>query len=126
MSKGYVQEYAAYYTDMNRDRLDNFESWSELNDYLKKQPILLNLVSYADSKGIRRRPYLINESRDLLESILRGFIVRHFWGYEGYYPVYFESDNLVNKAVELLETGKASPSAVVNEEYKESVREKTG
>ena len=124
MSKGYVQEYAAYYTDIHRDKLDKFDSWGELNEYLKRQPILLNLVSYADSKGIRRRPYLINESRDLLESLLRGFIVRHFWGYDGYYPVYFESDNLVNKAVELLETGKATPTAIVNEKYKEYLGEK--
>ena len=118
MSKGLVQGYAAYYTDMNRSKLDEYESWEELNEFLKKQPLLLNLVSFADSKGIRRRPYLINESRDLLESLLRGFIVRHFWGYDGYYPVYFEADHLVNKAVELLETGKASPRAIVNEEYK--------
>ncbi len=118
MSKGFVQEYAAYYTDMYREKLEGYESWSELNDYLKKQPLLLNLVSYADSKGIRRRPYLINESRDLLESLLRGFIVRHFWGYDGYYPVYLESDDLVNIAVELLETGKATPNAVINERYK--------
>ena len=118
MSKGYVQEYAAYYTDINRSKLQKFESYSELNDYLKMQPLLLNLVSYADSKGIRRRPYLINESRELLESLLRGFIVRHFWGYDGYYPVYLESDEVVNSAVELLETGKASPDAIVNEEYK--------
>lgn len=125
MSKGYVQEYAAYYTDIHRERLDKFDSWSELNDYLKRQPILLNLVSYADSKGIRRRPYLINESGELLESILRGFIVRHFWGYDGYYPVYFETDNLVNKAVELIEKGNASPSAIVNEQYKELLQEKS-
>ena len=118
MNKGLVQEYAAYYTDSHRNILEKFTSWNDLNDYLKKQPVLLNLVSYADSKGIRRRPYLISESSDLLESTLRGFIVRHFWGYDGYYPVYFESDNLVNKAVELLETGKASPSAIVNEKYK--------
>lgn len=119
MNKGYVQEYAAYYTDLNRAKLQKFESWEELNEYLKKQPLLLNLVSFADSKGIRRRPYLIHESRDLLESLLRGFVVRHFWGYDGYYPVYFESDALVNKAVEFLETGKASPNAIVNEEYKD-------
>ena len=118
VSKGYVQEYAAYYTDINREKLEKYESWSELNEYLKMQPLLLNLVSYADSKGIRRRPYLINESRDLLESLLRGFIVRHFWGYDGYYPVYLESDDLVNKAVELIETGKATPKAILNEEYK--------
>lgn len=118
MSKGYVQGYAAYYTDIKREKLEKFETWEELNNYLKKQPLLLNLVSYADSKGVRRRPYLINESRNLLESLLRGFIVRHFFGYDGYYPVYFESDDVVNKAVEFLETGQASPSAIVNEEYK--------
>ncbi len=119
MSKGYVQEYAAYYTDINRSKLEGFESWEELNDYLKKQPLLLNLVSYADSKGIRRRPFLIEEARGLLESTLHGFIVRHFWGYDGYYPVYFETDQLVNKAVELIERGKASPSAIVRESYKQ-------
>lgn len=118
MGKGYVQEYAAYYTDVNRRKLEKFESYTDLNDYLKIQPLLLNLVSFADSKGVRRRPYLINESRDLLESLLRGFIVRHFWGYDGYYPVLLESDDLVNKAVELLEIGKASTNAIVNEEYK--------
>lgn len=119
MSKGYVQEYAAYYTDINRSKLEGFESWEELNDYLKKQPLLLNLVSYADSKGIRRRPFLIEEARGLLESTLHGFIVRHFWGYDGYYPVYFETDQLVNKAVELIERGKAAPSAIVRESYKQ-------
>lgn len=118
MSRGLVQEYAAYYTDLNRPKLENFDSWKELHEYLKKQPTLINLVSYADSKGIRRRPYLINDARELLESLLNGFIVRHFWGYDGYYPVYFESDNLVNKAVELLEKRKASPSAIINKEYK--------
>ena len=118
MSKGYVQEYAAYYADINRSKLEEFESYIDLNEYLKKQPLLLNLVSFADSKGVRRRPYLINESRDLLEAFLRGFIVRHFWGYDGYYPVFLESDNLVNKAVELLEDGKASLTAIISEEYK--------
>lgn len=118
MSKGYVQEYAAYYTDLNRNKLEQFDSYTDLNEYLKKQPLLLNLVSFADSKGVRRRPYLINESKNLLESFLRGFIVRHFWGYDGYYPVFLESDSLVNKAVELLEDGKASPAAITNEDYK--------
>ena len=78
---------------------------------------MINLVSYADSKGIRRRPFLIQDSRDLLESVLHGFIVRHFWGYDGYYPVYFETDDLVNKAVELIERGKASHTAIINEAY---------
>lgn len=118
MSKGLVQEYAAYYTDANRLKLEKFKTWEELHDYLKKQPNLLNLISYADSKGVRRRPYLINEASELLESVLNGFIVRHFFGYDGYYPVFFESDKLVNKAVELLERGKASPRAIVNQEYK--------
>ena len=117
-SKGLIQEYAAYYTDLNRSKLEKYETWKELSDYLKKQPTLINLVSYADSKGIRRRPYLINDASVLLESQLNGFIVRHFWGYDGFYPVLFENDKLVNKAVELLERGKASPKSIANQNYK--------
>lgn len=118
VNKGIVQEYAAYYTDINRSKLTDFQSWDELNKYLKRQPLLINLVSYADSKGVRRRPYLISNATEILESLLNGFIVRHFWGNDGYYPVFFETDELVNKAVELLERGMSNKEAILDGDYK--------
>ena len=112
-----VQEYAMLYSDENRSKLSGFDSWFELYRYLQKQPLLENLVSYADYKGIRRRPYYIEESRQLLESQLYAYIIRNFWGEEGFYSVLSEKDNVVKKAIELITSGKASPDAVANRLY---------
>lgn len=112
-----VQEYAMLYSDENRSKLSGFDSWFELYRYLQKQPLLENLVSYADYKGIRRRPYYIEESRQLLESQLYAYIIRNFWGEEGFYSVLVEKDNVVKKAIELITSGKALPEAVANRLY---------
>ena len=112
-----VQEYAMLYSDENRSKLSGFDSWFEFYRYLQKQPLLENLVSYADYKGIRRRPYYIEESRQLLESQLYAYVIRNFWGEEGFYSVLVEKDNVVKKAIELITSGKALPDAVANGLY---------
>lgn len=119
VNKNLVQEYAMLYSDENRNKLDKFKSWHELYLHLKKQPLLLNLVSYVDSKGVRQRPYYISESRNLLESQLHAYIIRNFWGEEGFFAVLMEKDNLVDKAIELITSGKAAPKAVAKLLYAE-------
>jgi carboxyl-terminal processing protease len=114
-----IQEYAMVYSDRNRDKLSKFKSWEDLHRYLRMQPLLTNLVSYADSKGVRQRPYYIEESRKLLESQLEAYIIRNFWGEEGFYAVLMENDNVVDKAIEMIVTGKTVPEAIVRELYKE-------
>ncbi len=112
-----VQEYAMIYSDKNRDKLKVLESTERLHSYLLRQPLIMNLVSYADSLGIRRRPYYIQESYDLLENQLIAFIVRNFFGEEGFYSVLSQDDALINRAIQLIERGMASPESVVKEKY---------
>ncbi|MDR1743971.1 MAG: S41 family peptidase [Dysgonamonadaceae bacterium] len=107
-----LQEYATVYSDMNKKRLQEFETWPEMHSFLRKQPLLVNLASYADNKGIRRRPYYIEESRDLIESQVEALIIRNFFGEEGFYSVLMKSDKLLMKATELIETGKNTTDAV--------------
>lgn len=107
-----IQEYATIYSDSYKNRLGNFETWQDMHSYLRKQPLLLNLVSYADSKGIRRRPYYIEESASLLESQLEALIIRNYFGEEGFYSVLLKNDKLVHRAIELIETGKDKPDAI--------------
>lgn len=107
-----IQEYATIYSDSYKNRLGNFETWQDMYSYLRKQPLLLNLVSYADSKGIRRRPYYIEESASLLESQLEALIIRNYFGEEGFYSVLLKNDKLVHRAIELIETGKDKPDAI--------------
>ncbi len=112
------ERYSMIYSDMYRERLGSFESWQELYKYLRQQPLLLNLASFADNNGIRRRPYYIQESGELLENAMYAYIVRNFFGEEAFWAAYYKEDPLIKKGVELIEKGKTSQDAVTNEEYR--------
>lgn len=118
-NRDYILEYAMTYSDMYRNKLSEFNSGEELADHLFKQPLLVNLVSFADNKGIRLRPYYIEESRKMFERQLVSYIVRNFKGEEEFYKIYQQSDNLLQKAVQLIEKGLTSPAAVKAEQYKD-------
>ena len=117
-NKGLIEEYAVTYSDANKQKLQEFQSADDLSRYLYKQPLLINLVSYADNKGIRPRPYYIEESRNLLERQLVSYIVRNFFGEEGYFSVYMQEDSLMKKSVDFIEKGLTKPQAVVQKRYK--------
>ena len=118
-NRDYILEYAMTYSDMYKNKLSEFNSGEELADHLFKQPLLVNLVSFADNKGIRPRPYYIEESRKMFERQLVSYIVRNFKGEEEFYKIYQQSDKLLQKAVQLIEKGLTSPAAVKAEQYKD-------
>ena len=112
------EQYAMLYSDMNRKKLSRYDHWEELYHYLRQQPLLMNLVSYADHNGIRRRPYYIQESAELLENMLYAYIIRNFFGEEAFWAAYHKRDKLIKMGVELIETGKASHEAILREAYR--------
>lgn len=112
------EKYAMLYSDMNRVKLSSFKTWPELYRYLQQQPLLLNLVSFADHNGIRRRPYSIQESSELLENAMYAYIIRNFFGEEAFWAAYHKNDLLIKKGIELIETGMTSHQSVVDEVYK--------
>lgn len=112
------EQYAMLYSDMNRKKLSRYDHWEELYHHLRQQPLLMNLVSYADHNGIRRRPYYIQESAELLENMLYAYIIRNFFGEEAFWAAYHKRDKLIKMGVELIETGKASHEAILREAYR--------
>ncbi|SCD21429.1 Deoxycytidylate deaminase domain [Proteiniphilum saccharofermentans] len=112
------EKYAMLYSDMNREKLNSFDTWQELYRYLQQQPLLLNLVSFADHNGIRRRPYYVQESSELLENVMYAYIIRNFFGEEAFWAAYQKEDPLMKKGIELIETGKTTHQSIVDEEYK--------
>ena len=117
-NRDFIQEYAVTYSDMHKQKLQEFQSAEDLARFLYKQPLLLNLVSFADNKGIRPRPFYIEESHKLFERHLISYIVRNFFGEESYYSVYMQDDILMKRAVNFIEKGLAKPESVVQERYK--------
>ena len=118
VNKRLDEQYAMLYSDSNRKKLSSFDTWLELYRFLRQQPLLLNLVSYADNNGIRRRPYYIQESSDLFEKNLHAYIVRNFFGEEAFWAAYYKDDPLIHKGIELIETNKTEKASIINEEYK--------
>ncbi len=117
VNRRFDEEYAMLYSDLHRDKLSRYDTWQELRKYLLQQPLLLNLVSYADYHGIRRRPYYIQESSELFENVMTAYIIRNFFGEEAFWEAYQQEDPLIRKGIELIETGKTTRVAVVSEAY---------
>ncbi|SHG29171.1 S41 family peptidase [Dysgonomonas macrotermitis] len=117
-NNGLIYESAFLYTDKNRQRLESFKTWEELDAYLSYQPLVQNLVSLAENKGIRNRPYLVSESRSLLMIQLKANIVRNIFGDEGFYSIILKDDIVLKKAIELMQAGKAQPGMIRSGGYK--------
>lgn len=113
------EEYAMLYSDINREKLSGFGKWQEMYSYLRQQPLLLNLVSYADHHGIRRRPYYIQESSELLDNVMHAYIVRTFFGEEAFWEAFYKDDPLIKEGVKLIETGKTTKEAIMSEAYRQ-------
>jgi carboxyl-terminal processing protease len=118
-NSGIIYEYAFIYTDQHREKLNSFGDWRQLSEYLKRQNLLWNLVSYADNQGVRQRPYLIQESSNLLQTQLLAYIIRNISGEDGYYQTLLENDIVMKKAISLLDTKKALPNNVAATLYKD-------
>lgn len=116
-NSGLIYEYAFSYTDKNREKLSSYKDWKELRKYLVSQSLLWDFVNFADTKGVRRRPYLIEESRSLIENQMFAYIIRNMLGDEGYYQVLMRDDKVVKDAVNFIDKGKASPESVRTKLY---------
>lgn len=108
---GIIYEYAFIYTDRYRETLKKFKNYQELWSHLKRQPLLENVVSYAESKKIRRRPVLINQSAKVIENMLHAYIIRNMFGDSGFYPVFQHRDPVVLRAIEAIKKGETFPQA---------------
>lgn len=106
-----LYQYALIYSDKNRERLSSFGTWEELFAYLQTQPLLSEFTTFAETKGIRKRPTLINISGKLIENQLQAYIVRNFFDEAGFYPIFQKDDTTLLKAIQILNEGKSLPTA---------------
>ena len=110
-NKGLILQFSFQYTDRNRAKLNEYKDEESLLEYLKKQGIMEQFIRYASSKGVKRRNLLISKSRQLLERNLYGNIIYNMLGQEEYIRYINQSDATVQKALDILEKGKAFPKA---------------
>lgn len=116
-SKGIFRRFAFDYVDQNRETLRKINSHSEMLAHLEAQPILSQIVQYAQEKGIRRRSSLIHISANKILNTTYANILQHFFGEEAFFEVYMRNDNVVQKAIEVIQNGDAYPEAILEMRY---------
>lgn len=107
---GIIHQYVLFYSDANHKTLSGFNTYQELANYLDQQPLVENFATYAEGKGIRKRPALIQISHGLLKQQMEAYIVRNFFDNEGFYPIFLRGDQVMEKAVENIKNGTWNPS----------------
>ena len=113
VNKGVLTLYALEYSDQNREKLSSFATYQDLYEYLQSQPLLYDFTNFAVTKGIKKRPALINISGGLIEKLLHAYIVRNFFDEDGFYPIFQKDDPTLLRAVKIIEEGKSIPTMEV-------------
>lgn len=116
MNTSILRDFTFNYSKANREKLKEMGSWEAAYRYLQTQPLVDELVNFAETKGIRKRPVLINESHQLFKNLLEAIIIRDVYN-DGFYKIYQKDDTIINKAVQLIKEGKANKEAVAEELY---------
>jgi carboxyl-terminal processing protease len=109
VNTGVLYQFVLIYSDKNRDKLSSFKTYEELYSYLKQQPLMNEFTNFAASKGISKRPTLINISGKLIETELCALIVRNFFDNDGFFPIILKDDETLNKAVHIIEKDQWKP-----------------
>lgn len=114
INTGVLYQFTLEYSDRNHSSLNKFKTYQELYTYLQRQPILNEFIQYAEDKGIKNRPTLVQVSKELIEKSLYAYIIRNFFDYAGFYPVFQQDDEALHRAVEVLKNGKWRPDITIN------------
>ncbi len=109
INQGILYQYAFQYSDKNRKTLSEFKDYKQLLAFLEKQDLLEGLVSYAETKGVKRRPMLINISASVLQNQLYAYIIRNQFGDNGFYPILQRNDKTILRAITELNSGENFP-----------------
>lgn len=100
---GHIYQYAFHYTDKNRNMLNKYKTWQEMDKYMSAQGDLLNdFVAFAKSKGVVPNYREINVSKDLILQQIKSYVVRNTLGEDQFFPMLNKDDATVNKALEVL------------------------
>lgn len=106
--RGVVYQWAFDYADTHREQLNgNYETAREFQEKFSiGQSLIDDFVNFAKSEGVEPAPGELEESQTEIKHRLKAYVARNIWNNEGFYPIWNKNDNVLNKALESLESGK--------------------
>lgn len=101
-SKNLIYYFAFDYSDKHRAELNHVNNYIEMKKYLDSIDIMQKFIDYTAQKGISFKQNEYQQSKELISTQLYAYISRNILGDSGFYPIIFEDDSTVKKAIEIL------------------------
>lgn len=101
---GLLYQYAFEYTDDHRKDLNRFKTVEAFDKGFRvTDAMFAELVKLADEKGIKGSEEEKQVARREAGILLKAYIARDLFDDEGFYPIYAPMDDILQKALEVLE-----------------------
>ena len=102
---GLVYQYAFEYADTHRKELSRFKTVEAFDKGFRvTDAMFAELVKLADGKGIKGTEEQKQVARQEADILLKAYIARNLFDDEGFYPIYAPMDEVLQKALEVMES----------------------
>jgi len=101
-SLGLMYRFAFYYTDLNREALESFNTAADIEGYLDDRDIMPEFISYAKSKGVDPDYEDIRTSENILRKTIKAYVARNLIDNVGFYPIIAEIDQTLQVALDTI------------------------
>jgi len=105
-----TERFAFDYADRNRKELTQLQDDKAIAAYLRKKNILNEFVAYAAKQGVAKNNNDLKISGLHIENEVMALIARNILDDKGFYPILNQMDQMVQKAIEVLETNPVGSS----------------
>lgn len=100
---GILYEYAFDYADTHRNELKQYKTVDQFKQSFHITDAMFNeLIQLADKKGIKGNDEEKKVARKESNILMKAYIGRNLFDDEGFYPIYEEMDEVLQKALEVL------------------------
>lgn len=100
---GILYQYAFDYCDRHRQELARYKTVADFDRSFRVTDAMFNeLVAQAEKKGIKGKENEKQVARKEADILLKAYIARDLFDDEGFYPIYRNMDDVLQKALEVL------------------------
>ena len=103
VSRSLIYHFAFEYSDKHRAQLSKNKTVEALESYLKLNQVFDEFINHINEQGITYTQAQLAETKSLVKMQLHAYIARNIMGNDGFYPIVYNEDRTVNKAIELLQ-----------------------
>lgn len=107
---GQMVTFSYCFVDQHRAELSQMRDYSSVCNYLTRMNVVEAFATYAEKHGTKRRNLMIMTSHALLERFLTSYILNDILETQDAVQFTNLSDPAVQKAIEVIQSGKAFPS----------------